>query len=125
MSLLQQIVGKEVTGVSDDVAVYVPLDSPEVYPDSGSLTLTRIVRLDQYELQISNPFELKVEGEKSNTDLSHLIGKLVKAVEDGAESAIITFSDGSTLTVDLREESYVGPEAMILTGPNDLFVVWN
>lgn len=39
--------------------------------------------------------------------------------------AIMEFRDGSSLHINLSPDAYVGPEAMQLTGPNGLIVVWN
>jgi hypothetical protein len=72
-----------------------------------------------FKLLVINPF--LVSGRDTAADL---VGdKLVGFVGEGTFERL-TFSSGAALTVDLRDDSWSGPEAMTLSGP-DLTVVWN
>jgi hypothetical protein len=37
----------------------------------------------------------------------------------------IYFSNGAELVIKLDDNSYIGPEAIVLYGPENLIVVWN
>jgi hypothetical protein len=41
------------------------------------------------------------------------------------ETMVAQFSRGVTLTVDLSEDGYSGPEAMQLNSPDGTIVIWN
>lgn len=78
---------------------------------------------EDYQLSIVNP--VHVTGIDGPLELSSLKGKMVNRVEENEHTALIGFNDGLQLVIDLRDESFVGPEAMVLHGPADLIVVWN
>lgn len=77
---------------------------------------------DGWSLWIYNKHEFV-----SNSKESVMTGdrKVVAGVYSADECVDISFKDGSSLYVYLTPESYVGPEAMQLTGPNGEIVVWN
>ena len=74
-----------------------------------------------YLLRISNPISL----DKKTTSIEDFIGKVILKVIDNDELLMIHTEDDFHLTVDLRQEAFVGPEAMSLNGPDNLIVVWN
>ena len=53
------------------------------------------------------------------------IGQTVVRLDDFDDHALFTLSDGTAIAVSLKDEDYVGPEAMALHGPNDVIVIWN
>jgi hypothetical protein len=57
--------------------------------------------------------------------LCTLINKIVKAAfaEEGY-TIKITFEDGDSLEISLKEEDYEGPEAAMLTTDNGMMTVW-
>lgn len=123
MSLLGRLIGQTVLTVSDDVATYIPVDAPVGFPESGQAVLTRVIGFEEYQLSIVNPAHLA--GNDGSLELSSLKGKVVSRVEENEHTALIGFNDGLQLVIDLRDESFIGPEAMVLHGPDDLIVVWN
>ena len=73
-------------------------------------------------LNIYNPFSL----EASNpVDLADLAGSSVRMVSETPEKAVIEFDNGVQILIDLRDEAYIGPEAMQLNVPGKPGVVWN
>lgn len=57
-------------------------------------------------------------------DVQHLIGKIVTHVDDGEETVTIKFENNIVLRVDMRDEAYIGPEAMELCVPGEPDVIW-
>ncbi len=123
MSLLERLVGQTVLAVSEDIATCIPLNTPVPFPESGQAVITRMIAFEDYQLSIVNP--VHVTGIDGALELSSLTGKMVNRVEENEHTALIGFNDGLQLVIDLRDESFVGPEAMVLHGPDDLIVVWN
>lgn len=54
-----------------------------------------------------------------------LIGKVILQVEDQLEIATIKFENDWAILVDMRDEAYMGPEAMQLRVPGEPIVIWN
>ena len=54
-----------------------------------------------------------------------LVGRSVSFLDDKEEQAVIAFTDGSSITIGLKDRDYTGPEAMEIYGPNDLMMIWN
>ena len=122
MSLLERLIGQTVLSVSDDIATYIPLDSSISFPESGQAVITRVIAFEDYQLRIANP--VNVSGIDGSSELISLVGKVVSRIEDNQRTALIAFNDGLQLEIDLRDESFIGPEVMVLHGPDDLIVVW-
>lgn len=71
-------------------------------------------------LTIVNPF--RPEGARLREQLP---GATLDSVLDNRDSELtLTFSNGLTITVDLRKDAYVGPEAVIYHRPDGSTVVW-
>lgn len=73
-------------------------------------------------LRINNPVEIVgVEGD----ELPHgLEGKVPQEIVETKDSVIMHFEGGITLKIDLSEEAYEVPEAIVLVKPDGEFVVW-
>jgi len=71
-------------------------------------------------LSIYNEFRLP-----NGDDISSLRGEKLLKAEEKQEEIILHFSNGKSLSIDLRDEAYNGPEALQLNVPGQLTVVWN
>lgn len=56
--------------------------------------------------------------------LDALVGMTITQVSESPESAVIQFGTGATVSIDLRDAAYHGPEAMTLIVPGEPIVVW-
>lgn len=92
-----------------------------------------IRRVDQLHGYVQLPCDLGVilsiynEFSARGTDeagLDALVGTTITQVSEGSESAVIWFGTGATISVDLRDTAYRGPEAMNLNVPGEPTVVW-
>lgn len=124
MSMLSRLIGETVRDVSDDLSTFLPLNAPVPFPESGQVMITREITFTSYQLSISNPVQLTKDGVAVDK-LAVLRGLTVLSTEEHASTATIRFTADVVLQIDLREESFTGPEAMVLQGPNGLIVVWN
>jgi hypothetical protein len=61
----------------------------------------------------------------SMMDAYQLIGNTIVSVSETADTIAIKFENNFILRVDMRDESYTGPEAMQLCIPGEPIVIWN
>jgi hypothetical protein len=85
-------------------------------PTSGQ----HVLRIGDYTLNVLNRFEL-IGIDK----LDHVKGLRIEAVLEMKDAISLMLQNSIRIVVDLRDEAYFGPEALVLHGPNDLIVVWN
>ncbi|MEZ4759719.1 MAG: hypothetical protein R2810_08015 [Flavobacteriales bacterium] len=124
MSKLNGLVGQIVLQVSDDITTYLPINSPTPFPEGGQAVIVRVINFGQYTLNIANPTRLSQAGVALDR-YGAMIGRPVTGVEETEQFARIDFGPDLRLEIDLRDESFTGPEAMVLYGPDYLIVVWN
>ncbi|MFA6094294.1 MAG: hypothetical protein WC757_00155 [Candidatus Paceibacterota bacterium] len=58
-------------------------------------------------------------------DIQRLIGNIVTYVDEGVDTITIRFENNWALRIDMRDEAYMGPEAMQLRVPGEPIVIWN
>ena len=75
--------------------------------------------MDDYTLNIYNKHRL----ENANS-LEELENQILSRVDE-QDSEIIFHFGNKSLKVDMSDQGYTGPEALLLRGPNNLNVVWN
>lgn len=86
---------------------------------------TEVVEVEDYFQLLAGPYTLTVynplridETEKVTT-----VSRTVTSVVNTDDAVEIVLADGTHFHVDLRDEAWTGPEALVLDGPNDLIVV--
>lgn len=108
--------------VSSSVATYYSLQDGEFLlsqTESQSVGQHEL-RIGQYTLTIMNRFQL--EGVDS---LARTRGLHIQAANESKEAVTLTLQNSIQIVVNLMNEEYLGPEALVLHGPSDLIVVWN
>jgi hypothetical protein len=115
MSYLEKLIGKTIVNIQISENTYYPLNK-------GNPQIVQELLLDfgDYILTIGNPYSLE-----HFEHINSLLNTIVKDIRETETEAILITTTDQKFTIDLREESYVGPEAMSLVGPNNLCVVWN
>ena len=79
-----------------------------------------VLRICDYTLNILNRFKL------IGIDcLDQAQGLRIEMVQEMDDAVILVFQNSNRIVVDLTDDAYFGPEAMVLQGPDDLIVVWN
>lgn len=71
-----------------------------------------------WHIVVLNPFRL------SSQSVDALVGAALLTFEERGSTEFLAFDNGITVTVDMTDDAYRGPEAMLLTGP-ETTVVWN
>jgi hypothetical protein len=121
MNHLKELIGKDVKQVTNEVSNTYPVGK-RVDILSNDIQTEIFVRLvfDSYTLDIYNP--IKLAGIISYIEL---INRKVLKVQESDDKIVLSFENNAVLFVDMWDESYNGPEAVVLNGPNNLCVVWN
>jgi|TARA_B110000967_G_scaffold202729_1_gene242104 hypothetical protein len=109
---------EKINNVQFDIGSYIPLLKTKDN-DWKYLTEFQIITKN-YTIFVYNPFILEL-----NSDPKCLIGDKILKVVTNENTFKFEMESGEILTIDLRDESYIGPEALCIYGPNDLIVVWN
>ncbi|WP_395943074.1 hypothetical protein [Brevundimonas sp.] len=73
---------------------------------------------DDWHIVVLNPFSLISESADT------LVGAALLTFEERGTTEFLAFDNGIIVTVDMRDDAYREPEAMLLTGPETI-VVWN
>jgi hypothetical protein len=80
---------------------------------------------DGLGLRFHNGSSLAIWNPANFDHSADLVGRRVEMVQEAQSQFVMSLDDGRELTVDLRDEAFSGPEAMMLTGPNNEIIVWN
>lgn len=122
MSYLTPLIGKTIQEVLMGSGNYHTIKSkPTDTVPPPQIVDEIVLKMDDYFLNISNPIMFS----DKESDINSFIGKTIVDVSENENECRITTTDGNWFSIDLRGESYVGPEAMCLTGPDNLIIVWN
>lgn len=97
---LLALVDKEVTSV-ETLHGYIQI----VFGDSGLTIYNRIMT-------------------NSIQSVNELVGRRLKSVTTDRQEIILRFSDDARLNVDMTDDAFICPEAMVLTRPDAPTVVW-
>lgn len=54
-----------------------------------------------------------------------VVGSVVNQVKESADVITICFEDGSSIKIDMRDDAFLGPEAIQLNVPGEPIVIWN
>lgn len=91
-----------------------------------STDFVRLLFEEGWELVIYNPVTVEASGIRiSLGDGNVLVGKTVAGCVTMPDECLLQLSADVSLRVDLRDEVFVGPEAMQLIGPAGEIVIWN
>lgn len=118
---LKLLIGKSVTATDSYTNFVIPRDK-ELQANNNyyhSISESTQLIIEEYGLDLINPFIIT----PSVNDINDLTGLVIVDTHEYAESAELVFNNGSKLILDMRDEVYTGPEAMVLHGPNFL-AVW-
>ena len=122
MEDLNKLKGKVITDVLVSQGTYYPIMSEKTEEITPPQIIDEVVIvMEDYSLNISNKITVDPKSENINSFISK---KIYNILESNEEVKVIT-TDNCWFSVDLRDEAYFGPEAMVLKGPNNLCVVWN
>jgi hypothetical protein len=120
MSYLDNIKGKKIIDLQFLTETYYPIKTEKEDKSEPQTVPSIWLDLGDYKITITNPITL----ENTPGDIYTFLNKIIINVVESDKHVCIVTSDGQKLNIDLSEDAYVGPEAIVLYGPNDLIVVW-
>jgi len=109
---LLKLIGKKITNVAY---------SKNSDIDQNTVNRDFVFSIEEYSLAIFNKTIFSPDI-KSAKELS---GSTICSIEESNSSILITTTNGLWLAIDLQNDAYSGPEAMVLHGPDNLCIVWN
>lgn len=83
------------------------------------IDLYLMIALDDFSLNVYNKHRL-IEAE----DLQEFIGLMLIEIEETDLEITLNF-EGKSICIDMSDDGFTGPEALLLRGPNNLAIVWN
>lgn len=91
------------------------------YTAESKIELPLQLIVDDFSLNIYNPYTISG---LVNYSITNLVGNRIDRVIENDESKAFLISGEIEIRIDMKENSYNGPEAISLYGPNNLIVVW-
>jgi len=116
---LEKIVGKEVLEITTEVNSTYAINEPTSDP---LIEIPLRLAFYDYTLFIYNRWE--IVGMPFVT-LGNLKGHSIREIKFALKILEIWLDNLCHIKVDMNDDGYFGPEALVLHGPNDLTVVWN
>ena len=121
MDYLNRLIGKTITDISIGQGTYYSLKTKKDKKQSLlQIVDETCITIEDYSLTIFN----KIILDSNNTSIDAFLGRKVKRIIQSDQEVRIA-TDNGWISIDLRDDATVGPEAMSLLGPNNLCVVWN
>jgi hypothetical protein len=117
--ILAAMEGKQILGIEAEIMAAVPLGVST--DDEVTIKTPLKITVDDYILFIYNRWELKAP---KPFDVNRLKGGKISDIEYRSDALQIKFSDEARIDVDVSENGYVGPESLVLYGPEGEMVVW-
>lgn len=113
---LDRLIGKVLIDAELITATLVPINGigRELFTIANSL------HFEDYRLTVNNPMIIR----PSDRSLKSLLGLKIIATMENEQEAQLTLDNGSIILIDLRDEAYFDPEAMVLKGPNNFCAIW-
>lgn len=117
--ILNRIVGEKIIQVETTISTTMPLS----YDEHDKIEIPVTLVFEEYILNIYNPFV--ITGINQFSTFKILENSIVEICNEASEYIVLEFTNKIKITIDLREKSFEGPEALSLYGPDNLIVVWN
>ena len=113
--MFEGIVGKRISIIRFNKGTYHSIEN-----DTIETVEEVLVEIDNWNICITNPIRL----DPNLGSIDDLVGAIIVQINSMDEEFRVSTDKGS-FSVDIRRESFVGPEAMVIYGPENLIVVWN
>ena len=117
---LKFLVEREVVDVGTEISTTVPMMDNN--PEKILIETPLRISFDLYMLLIYNRWTFIGEISKRIQDLK---GQKLKSIRTISQTFELGFNSADVIQIDMSDNGYLGPEALVLHGPNNLIVVWN
>ena len=91
-------------------------------PDNILIETPLRISFDLYTLFIYNRWTFISEISKR---VEKLKGQELTSIRIISETLELWFNSADVIQIDMSDNGYIGPEALVLNGPDNLTVVWN
>lgn len=121
MTYIEGLQGKTIRSVSNEISETFVIN-PQIKPSENESKVELFVRIGvgEYYLHVYNPYNLV-----GIVSINDLIGRRIVKTEECEDSISFIFEENTRLTINLSDNAFIGPEALVLFGPDNLCVVWN
>jgi hypothetical protein len=113
------LVGKIILDVRQEISTTFPINDPD--PDKILTEIPLCLSIDQFRLFIYNNWSLS----GNITHIEMLIGRSLQNIKMDGHLLLLEVEGSIGISVDVSDEGFNGPEAIVLYGPDNLWVVWN
>lgn len=117
---LKLLINRRIVAITTEISATIPL----MDNDTDHVQIETPLRLDfgLYTLDIYNVWTYSSE---LSTRVEELKGQELTSIQTISETLEFRFSSTDAITIDMSDNGYIGPEAVVLNGPDNLIVVWN
>src|SRR5260221_12853646 len=117
---LEIIKGKEILDIETEISMIAPIDISN--KDEIMIEIPLKIIFDKYTLFIYNKWSIIGGTLKCIEDLKR---RKISDIKANSQILELRFNSLDYIKVDLSNDGYIGPESIVLHGPNDLIIVWN
>jgi hypothetical protein len=116
---LEVLKGKRITSVETGIDMLVAINSREQEP---KIEIPLKLFFEHYSLSIYNQWSIITS---SRSNIYTLKGAVIIEILIHDEVLTLKLDNTDKLMVNLNDNAYTGPEAMVLHGPGNSIIVWN
>jgi hypothetical protein len=117
---LKFLVDRLVVDVGTEISTTIPIMDNN--PDKILIETPLRISFDLYTLIIFNRWVLISE---ISGRIEELKGQELISIRTISETLELWFNSNDIIQIDMSNNGYIGPEALVLNGPDNLTVVWN
>ena len=117
---LKLLIDRQVVDVGTEISTTIPIMDNN--PDNILIETPLRISFDIYTLFIYNRWTFLSENSERVEELK---GKELISVQIVSETLELWFKAADVVKIDMSDDGYIGPEALVLDGPDNLTVVWN
>jgi hypothetical protein len=117
---LKSLIDRWVVDVGTEISTTIPMMDKN--PDNILIETPLRISFDHYTLFIYNrwTFISEISGR-----VEELKGQELTNIQTVSETMELWFNSADVIQIDMSDNGYIGPEALVLNGPDNSTVVWN
>ena len=117
---LKFLLERHVVDVGTEISTTIPIMNSN--PDNILIETPLRIGFGLYTLFIYNRWTFISE---ISERVEELKGQKLTSIRTVSETMELLFNSADVIQIDMSDNGYIGPEALVLNGPNNLTVVWN
>jgi|ERR1700678_1144238 len=116
---LDKIKGLVIKTIQQEISTIIPINDPA--EDKILTEIPLALYFDSYNLFIYNSWS--IDGSCEN--ISDVIGEKITDIYMESQALNLRLNDFLIIKVDLSDNGFIGPESLVLNGPDNFCMVWN